>query len=332
MSKYTFIDLFSGIGGFRFGFQPKGGTCVWSCEINPHARRTYCANHDVHDEGIFRDVRDATIYDVPDHDLLVAGFPCQPFSLAGVSKNNALKRTHGFADLARGTMFFQILRLLADHRPAAFLLENVPNLLNHDHGRTFDSVKYLLSGELGYHISHRIIDARPYVPQKRRRIFIAGHLMPGRPTMQDMDLPPDDDGPILAEILHPEDGSEAPEPPYTNGDGSVAERYTLGPGTWETLIRHREKHRNNGNGFGYTLAQRDGPTRTLTARYGKDGQEILISQPTLLRPRRLTPRECSRLMGMPQLRIPVSDTQAYRQLGNSVVPRLVEDIAAHITQ
>ena len=327
-----FVDLFAGIGGFRFGFQPKGGTCVWSCEINPHARRTYCANHEVTDQDIFRDVREAGPNDVPDHDLLVAGFPCQPFSLAGVSKNNALKRAHGFNDQDRGTMFFQILRLLSTHRPAAFLLENVPNLLRHDEGRTFATVQSLLEDELGYHISHRVIDARPYVPQKRRRLFIAGHLMPGRPTMQHMELPPTDCGPVLAEILHPEDGSEPPEDPYTRSDGSVHERYTLGEGTWNALIRHREKHRNSGHGFGYTIADPTQPTRTLTARYGKDGQEILIDQPHNVRPRRLTPRECSRLMGMPQLNIPVSDTQAYRQLGNSVVPRLVEDIATFITQ
>ena len=674
---YKFIDLFSGIGGFRFGFQPKGGTCVWSCEINPYARRTYCANHDVEDQDIFRDVKDATPQDVPDHDLLVAGFPCfaretmilttqgyvpiqeirtgakvlthlgrwrtvtsvmkreniptriikaqgipgivttdehpfytrriqthsskstggitcleeakwvpaqdlnsetrlaqvlpdptpddgtiefwwlagryladgytmmrnqtsdaarpdhstskiiitchpdesqeladkirqagyygtlaredpadkhiisdqklyqwitqfgkyahgkrlpaaaleleqakakamlegyfsgdghpadrgtatcweasstskalalgiallsqrvygvvatvmkyqpaptkeiqgrlgnqptrwviriptrnhsaiiegkygwkkvhtneptckaetvwnisveedesyvadgavvhncQPFSLAGVSKNNALQRAHGFNDQDRGTMFFHILRLLATHRPAAFLLENVPNLLRHDNGRTFAIVQDLLQGELGYHISHRVIDARPYVPQKRRRIFIAGHLMSDRPNLEDMPLPPASSGPVLRQILHPEDGSEQIEDPYTLDNGAVNSRYTLGEGTWNALLRHREKHRNSGNGFGYTVADPNEPTRTLTARYGKDGQEILIDQPGKVRPRRLTPRECSRLMGMPELNIPVSDSQAYRQLGNSVVPKLVEDIAAHITQ
>ena len=332
MSEYRFIDLFAGIGGFRFGFQPKGGTCVWSCGINPYARRTYCANHHVQDEDIFRDIKDASPQDVPDHDLLVAGFPCQPFSLAGVSKNNALKRSHGFADLARGTMFFQILRLLATHRPGAFLLENVPNLLAHDGGQTFATIQHLLTNELGYHISHRVLDARPYVPQRRRRVFIAGHLLPGRPTMADMELPPEEHGPVLSEILHPEDGSEEPEVPYTKPDGAVSEQYTLGPGTWNTLLRHRQKHRDNGNGFGYTIANPAEATRTLTARYHKDGQEILIQQPGQERPRRLTPRECSRLMGMPKLKLVVSDTQAYRQLGNSIVPRLVEDIAAHITQ
>lgn len=331
-NRYSFIDLFAGIGGFRFGFQPNGGYCVWSCEIDKYARQTYCRNHDERDEDIFRDVFEAGPQDVPDHDVLIAGFACQPFSLAGVSKNNALGRPHGFADQTRGTLFFEIVRILASHRPYAFLLENVPHLVNHDRGRTFDTVKNLLEDELGYHISHRVIDARPWVPQHRRRIFIAGHQQRDRPRLEDMALPPEEEGPVLADIIHPQDGSEDEERPYTYGHMAVPDqKYTLGQGTWETLLRHRAKHENAGNGFGYTIADPNGPSRTLTARYGKDGQEILIDTGGDI-PRRLTPRECSRLMGMPDLVIPVSDTQAYRQLGNSVVPPLVEAIAEHIME
>ena len=255
---------------------------------------------------------------------------CQTFSLQGVSKLNALGRPHGFQDTTRGTLFFEICRILAEHRPQAFLLENVPNLVHHDGGRTFQAVLEILGGELRYHVSHRILDARPYVPQSRRRVFIAGHREADRPRLEDLELPPPGTGPSLADILHPQDGSELPEEPFTTGPmAAVAPRYTLGDGTWMALLRHRSKHHQAGNGFGYTLADPQEATRTLTARYHKDGQEILIRQEGA-NPRRLTPRECARLMGMPQLRIPVSDTRAYWQLGNSVVPPLVERIAAHL--
>ena len=328
---YTFIDLFAGIGGFRFGFEPQGGICVWSCEINPHSRRTYSTNHRTPERKIFPDVRSATAEDVPDHDILIAGFPCQPFSQAGISKNNSLGRPHGFADETRGTLFFEIIRILASHRPRSFLLENVPHLLKHDQGRTFGTIKYLLEEELGYRTSHRIIDARPFVPQRRRRIFIAGHAGADRPMLRDLELPGEEQGPKLADILHPQDGSEEPEPPYTEGLlAQVGAKYTLGEGTWRTLLNHRAKHQKAGNGFGYSIADPQEPARCLTGRYGKDGQEILVRQEDNPLPRKLTPRECSRLMGMDQLEIPVSDSQIYRQLGYAVVPPLVETIAAQM--
>ena len=183
--RYRFLDVFAGISGFRFGFEPQGGECVWSCEIDPYARRTYVANHRERMEDIFPDVRKAGPEDVPDHEVLIAGFSCQTFSKAGVSKLNALGRPHGFEDTTRGTLFFEICRILATHRPVAFLLENVPNLVHHDDGRTFQAVRDILTGELGYHISHRVLDARSYVPQHRRRVFIAGHLEPDRPRLDD---------------------------------------------------------------------------------------------------------------------------------------------------
>ena len=323
-----FIDLFAGIGGFRFGFEPQGAGCVWSCEINPYSRRTYARNHRTHEDEIFQDIRDAVPEVVPDHDILIAGFDCAPFSKAGVSKNNSIGKPHGFADETKGTLFFEVVRILASHRPESFLLENVPNLVNHDQGRTFNTVEYLLKEELGYHISHRVIDARAWVPQHRRRIFIAGQRSKDRPSLRDIDLPRGDQGPALSNILHPEDGSERPEEPYTMGhQAEVHPRYTLGDRTWEALKRHRAKHENAGNGFGYSIAEPGEPTRTMTGRYGKDGQEILVRTRDGENPRKLTPRECSRLMGMPDLIIPVSDTQAYRQLGHSVVPPLVERIA-----
>ena len=327
---YRFLDVFAGIGGFRFGFEPAGGECVWSCEIDPYARRTYCANHNAREEDIFPDVRLAGPRDVPDHEVLIAGFSCQVFSKAGVSKLNSMGKPHGFRDQVRGTLFFEICRILAENRPIAFLLENVTNLVNHDQGHTFQTVRKILQEELGYHISHRVLDARPYVPQHRRRVFISGHQETDRPRLDDLELPPPEKGPVLANILHPEDGSEEPETPFTEGSmATVSSRYTLGQGTWETLKRHRQNHQQAGNGFGFTIADPAQATRTLTARYYKDGQEILVPQEGR-NPRRLTPRECSRLMGMPQLQIPVSDTRAYRQLGNSVVPPLVEAMAAHL--
>ena len=331
--EYRFIDLFAGIGGFRFGFEPKGGGCIWSCEINPHSRRTYARNHNTREDEIFPDVRDAVPEVIPDHDILIAGFDCSPFSKARVSKNNSMGRPHGFADETRGTLFFEVVRILASHRPKAFLLENVPHLVNHDQGRTFGTVMYLLKEELGYQVSHRIIDARPWVPQRRRRIFIAGHKEKDKPGLHQLDLPDENEGPALFEIIHPEDGTETVEEPYTAGAlAEVHKRYTLGPGTWETLRRHRAKHQSAGNGFGYTIARPQDAARTLTARYGKDGQEILLDRPGAAAPRKLTPRECARFMGMPKLVIPVSDTQAYRQLGRSVVPPLVETIAAQMME
>lgn len=327
--KYRFLDIFAGIGGFRFGLEPAGGVCVWSCEINRYARRTYSVNHDVDEDDIHQDVRTADAGDIPDHDMLIAGFPCQPFSRAGVSRNRSLNRPDGFMDLTRGTLFFEIARVLGSHRPETFLLENVPNLLTHDHGHSFHVILQVLSQELGYHVSHRIIDARHYVPQRRRRLFIAGQLMRDCPDLDNLRLP--DNEPTLSAVLHPEDGSEAAEPPYTNGpEARVNPRYTLMEGTWQALQRHRLKHAASGHGFGFTIADPGAPARTLTARYGKDGQEVLIASPECERPRRLTPRECSRLMGMPRLTIPVSDRQAYQQLGNSVVPALVEDLADYL--
>ncbi|MBD8065152.1 DNA (cytosine-5-)-methyltransferase [Devosia sp. PTR5] len=328
---FTFIDLFAGIGGLRLGFEAIGGRCVFTSEWNKFSRETYRANFE-DDHPIDGDITKISATDIPAHDVLLAGFPCQPFSIAGVSKKNSLGRSHGFLDETQGTLFFDVVRILSHHRPKAFLLENVKNLLSHDKGNTMRVILHALD-ELGYAVDHRVIDARAWVPQHRERIFIAGFRrdLPTSFTLNDIRIP--DASPRLSSILHPEDGSERPEPPFTEGaKGKVSSRYTLTPRLWEYLQNYAAKHKAAGNGFGFGLFGPDGVARTLSARYYKDGSEILIAQPGGI-PRRLTPRECARLMGFDRLgsnrpwTIPVSDTQAYRQFGNAVAAPVAISIA-----
>ena len=332
-AQFTFVDIFAGIGGMRLGFEAAGGSCVFTCEWDKHCQQTYRANFG--DEEIAGDIREVPARGIPPHDVLLAGFPCQPFSIAGVSKKNALDSPHGFDCEAQGTLFFDLARLIDYHRPKAFLLENVRNLKSHDGGRTLQTIDSILSGELNYHVTHRIIDGQSWVPQHRERIFIAGFRESNGFDLNDMPLPKPDPAPVLADVLHPEDGTEAAEGHYTIGDmGAVNERYTLTEHLWGYLQAYAEKHRRRGNGFGYGLAGRSGIARTLSARYYKDGSEILIRQDGEL-PRRLTPRECARLMGFDgpagsEFTIPVSDTQAYRQFGNAVVVPVVRDIAEYM--
>jgi DNA (cytosine-5)-methyltransferase 1 len=329
--QFTFIDLFAGIGGFRRGFQDAGGSCVFTSEWDQHAQKTYRANygdHDVH--GDITQVPDA---EIPDHDVLLAGFPCQPFSIAGVSKKNALGRKHGFECETQGTLFFDIERIIDAKQPKAFVLENVKNLQSHDRGRTFDVIRRTLEEKLGYRIAYRIIDAKSFVPQHRERIFIVGlrRDLEARFDFAEVALPAPDDGPKLARILHPENGSEAPEERFTDEFGRVLPKYTLTPALWKYLQDYARKHRAAGNGFGFGLVGPEDVARTLSARYYKDGSEILIRRPSGP-PRKLTPRECARLMGFDRpgrepFRIPVSDTQAYRQFGNAVAVPVVEAVA-----
>ena len=258
-----------------------------------------------------------------------------PFSLAGVSKKRSLNEPHGFACEAQGTLFFDLARLIGHHRPKAFLLENVKHLLGHDGGQTFEVIRSILADKLGYHISYRVIDAKAWVPQHRERIFIVGFRDDTDFDLRQMLLPDDSGGPELGDILHSEDGSEEPEPHYTEGElGTVSERYTLSEHLWDYLQAYAAKHQGKGNGFGYGLVGRSDIARTLSARYYKDGSEILVMQEGK-RPRRLTPRECSRLMGFDGLTeshfvIPVSDTQAYRQFGNAVAVPCVQAIAEYM--
>lgn len=331
--SFSFIDLFAGIGGLRKGFESAGGKCVFTCEWNRFSRQTYLANFGC-DHAIAGDITRVHETAIPSHDVLLAGFPCQPFSIAGVSKKNALGRAHGFLDKTQGTLFFDVARIIAHHRPAAFLLENVKNLASHDKGNTFRVIRETLE-ELGYTIDYRIIDGRGFVPQHRERIFIAGFREDSGFSFDSLEIPGKQAGPTLGTILHPQDGSEEAEAPYTEGElAAVNPKYTLTPKLWQFLQEYSEKHRLKGNGFGYGLFGPDGVARTLSARYYKDGSEVLIRQEGE-RPRRLTPRECSRLMGFDkpgesEFEIPVSDTQAYRQFGNAVVVPVIEAIAKHM--
>ncbi len=329
-NEFTFIDLFAGIGGMRMAFERVGGKCVFTSEWNKHAVQTYHANFAC-DHAVHGDITSIEVQDIPPHDMLVAGFPCQPFSIAGVSKKNALGRPHGFLDETQGTLFFDIARILEYHRPTTFLLENVKNLASHDKGKTFRVIRETLE-KLGYTIQWRILDAKALLPQHRERVFIVGFSEDVEFDFSEMKYPDPLAGPRLGSILHPEDGTELPEPPYTTTPaGKVNDRYTLSTKLWEYLQNYAKKHRAKGNGFGYGLVGPEDVTRTLSARYYKDGSEILIRQEHN-HPRRLTPRECARLMGFDSpkgasFQIPVSDTQAYRQFGNAVAVPVVETIA-----
>ena len=267
--------------------------------------------------------------------MLVAGFPCQPFSLAGVSKKNSLGREHGFRCDTQGTLFFDLARIIEHHRPAAFLLENVRNLTSHDKGNTFRVIRRTLEEELGYTIDFRLVDSRSWVPQGRKRILIAGFRKDTGFDFESMEIPDPERGPKLGSILHGVEQEEPDEPPFTDG-GKVADKYTLSPGLWQYLRDYKKKHSAAGNGFGFGLVGPDDVTRTLSARYHKDGSEILVRRGTgRARPRRLTPRECARLMGFDRpgessFTIPVSDTQAYRQFGNSVVVPMAVAVAGHM--
>lgn len=301
---FTFIDLFAGIGGFRLAFETLGGECVFSSEWDKHAASTYCANFG---ETPFGDITlEDTQARIPDHDLLCAGFPCQPFSLAGVSKHVSLGREHGFAHPTQGTLFFEVAQVIRKRRPSMFLLENVKNLVGHDHGHTFKVITETLVDELGYSVSWQVVDAAALVPQHRERVYLVGFrdpipfTFPGLPAS----------GHSLRSIL----------------DSDVDSKYTLSDKLWTYLQAYAQKHRAAGNGFGFGLANLDGVSRTLSARYHKDGSEILIPQGGQ-NPRRLTPRECARLMGFPaEYQIVASDTQAYRQFGNSVAVPVIAAI------
>ncbi|GLR64124.1 DNA (cytosine-5-)-methyltransferase [Marinospirillum insulare] len=356
---FKFIDLFAGIGGIRKGFEEQGGLCVFTSEWDKFARRTYKANFacDNSFHTFNEDIRDVTLSKdtskteqeaykhinqvVPDHDVLLAGFPCQPFSLAGVSKKNALGVKHGFECDTQGTLFFDVARIIAAKRPSAFVLENVKNLKSHDRGKTFKIIMKTLD-ELGYSIADadhlgakdpKIINGCNWVPQNRERIILVGfrrdlNVHEGF-SLKDLPLPANT--PSLGDILEP----------------IVDEKYLLTPKLWEYLFNYAKKHQEKGNGFGFGLVGPEDRARTLSARYYKDGSEILIDRGwdfekpitdkanLINRPRRLTPIECARLMGFntPQgneFKIPVSDTQAYKQFGNSVIAPMFSAIAKHM--
>jgi DNA (cytosine-5)-methyltransferase 1 len=324
---FTFIDLFAGIGGLRRAMESAGGRCIFTSEWDKYAQQTYIANFPDNRLPV-GDIREVDAEDIPAHDVLVAGFPCQPFSIAGVSKKNALGRAHGFDDETQGTLFFDVLRILMHHRPAAFMLENVKNLKSHDKGRTFEVIRRKLTEELGYTLETRIIDAGHFVPQHRERIVMVGFREATGFSFDDVHLPTYGSR-RMRHVLHPENGTEQPEGHFTVGpDAVVSDKYTLTDKLWAYLQGYAAKHKAKGNGFGFGMVDGDSISRTLSARYYKDGSEILISRGEGNNPRRLTPRECARLMGYPDdFRIPVSDTQAYKQFGNSVAVPVFAEVA-----
>ena len=307
--NFTFIDLFAGIGGMRIAFETAGGHCVYSNEWNKYCQRTYFSNFGEVPDG---DITKVVAENIPDHDILVAGFPCQPFSIAGVSKKNSLGRATGFEDKTQGTLFFDVCRILKAKRPKAFMLENVKNLCSHDKGHTFKVICESLE-ELDYDVFYQVIDGQNYVPQHRERILIVGFDRKrfGTDVNFTFDITPVTPKKVMADIL----------------ESYVPDKYTLSDKLWQYLQDYAAKHKAAGNGFGYGIAPRDGVARTLSARYYKDGSEVLIAQDGK-NPRKLTPRECARLQGFPDtFKIPVSDTQAYKQFGNSVVVPLMTDVA-----
>ncbi len=311
--SFKFIDLFAGIGGIRLAFQKAGGKCVFSSEYNKFAKVTYEANFG---EVPFGDITIIDERNIPDHDVLLAGFPCQPFSIAGVSKKKSLGRKHGFLDETQGTLFFDIARILREKRPKSFMLENVKNLVAHDKGRTFEVI-YNTLDELGYSIHFRVLDGKHFVPQHRERILIVGFDRKVFKGNENFEFPhlPQTQKTIRAILVN-------------NADA----KYTLSDKLWTYLQNYAAKHKAKGNGFGFGLADIDGISRTLSARYYKDGSEILIPQDGM-NPRRLTPRECARLQGFPDsFVIPVSDNQAYRQFGNSVVTPLMYSVAKKVVK
>lgn len=311
---FGFIDLFAGIGGMRIGLERLGGRCLFTSEWDKYCQKTYKAWFG---DEVAGDITKISASDIPDHDVLAAGFPCQPFSIAGVSKKNSLGRAHGFKDATQGNLFFNLATIIQIKRPPAIMLENVKNLRSHDKGRTWNVIRSTLE-DLDYAIFDNVIDAAAWVPQHRERIFIVGfdrRVFGNAPPFR-FPEEPTNNAPKLRSILE-----KKPD-----------RKYTLTEHLWKYLQAYAARHKEKGNGFGYGLADLDGVTRTLSARYYKDGSEILISRGGKP-PRRLTVRESARLMGFPDdLPIVVSDTQAYKQFGNAVVPAVVEAVGAEISR
>ena len=311
--KFKFIDLFAGIGGIRLAFQNNGGKCVFTSEWDSFAKKTYEANFG---EVPFGDITEISEKEIPDHDILLGGFPCQPFSIAGVSKKNSVGRQHGFLDKTQGTLFFDIARIIEHKKPKVFMLENVKNLVSHDKKKTFKVITETLT-ELGYSVHYKVLDAKHYVPQHRERIIIVG---------------------FKKSVFNEHESFEFPNPPEVELsvreilEKKVEDKFTLSDKLWNYLQEYKKKHQAKGNGFGYGLTDLNGVSRTLSARYFKDGAEILIPQKGK-NPRRLTPRECARIQGFPDnFVIPVSNNQAYKQFGNSVAMPLIQAVGKNIVR
>lgn len=319
--KFTFIDLFAGIGGFRLALQNLGGLCVYTSEYDKYAQKTYFANYG---ETPFGDItkEEVKAFIPKKFDILCGGFPCQPFSIAGVSKKNSLGRKHGFDDEKQGNLFFHVAEIIEEHRPKAFFLENVKNLVSHDKGNTFKVIRQTLL-DLGYSFDHRVLNGKHFVPQHRDRTIMVGFdkSVFGENMKFDFDL-----------VKLPEANHKIKS--ILKND--VDPKYTLSDHLWNYLQEYAKKHKEKGNGFGYGLVDLNGISRTMSARYYKDGAEILIPQNGSA-PRRLTPEEAAALLGYPinqgkrSFRIPVSDNQAYKQFGNSVVMPLIQAVGKELT-
>ena len=326
---FKFIDLFAGIGGLRQAFESIGWKCVFTSERDLACQKTYAENYGCKIDEIAWDITQIEEKNIPKHDVLLAGFPCQPFSIAWVSKRQSLWSPHGFLCGMQGTLFFDVARIIAYHRPKAFLLENVKNLISHDKGNTFKIIKKTLIEDLWYHIQFKVINAKGWVPQNRQRIYIVWFREKTGFNFDDMPILDENKGPKLNAILH--NTKEKGEFPFTKENGEVNDKYSLSPKLWKYLQDYAEKHRIKGNGFGFGLNSENDVARTLSARYYKDWSEILIQRKWKKTPRRLTPRECARLMGFNDtFKIVVSDTQAYKQFWNSVVIPVVKAVAKHM--
>lgn len=319
MAGFEFIDLFAGIGGFRIAAEQLGGSCVFSSEIDKNARETYKANFGEVPFGDIREITEGTDADrkirdqIPDHDLLTAGFPCQPFSRAGVSARNSLGTDHGFLDETQGTLFFDVARIIEEKRPRVVLLENVANIRSHDNGRTFSTIRGVLEQDLRYAFHSAVLNSSSLVPQRRKRCFMVA-FRDGNPDFRFPELT----GPDL-----PLRSVLEPLPP---------EIYTISDRLWEGHKRRTTSNRERGTGFTAFEADLEKPSNTIVARYYKDGKECLIPQEGK-NPRFLTPRECARLQGFPEKFIPHSSrSAAYKQFGNAVTVPLVVKIMEQIIQ
>jgi DNA (cytosine-5)-methyltransferase 1 len=296
-----FIDLFCGIGGFRIAFERAGCECVFSCDWDKHSQITYAANFGETPHG---DIHSVAVDDIPKFDILCAGFPCQPFSIAGVSKKLSLGRKHGFEDKEQGNLFFDLASIINFHQPPAFVLENVKHLQRHDQGRTFEIIYRTLTEELGYTVYHKVIDARSVVPQHRERIFLIG-FKPWR-HFEFPEFPAE--GPKLDTILA----------------ADVPDKYTLTDHLWQYLQDYAKKHQAAGNGFGFGLFTGNDVARTLSARYYKDGSEILISQGSRKEPQRRSrfaknPRAMFRKKCQLRQRRIVGQTQRLPRIGTEIL-------------
>jgi DNA (cytosine-5)-methyltransferase 1 len=303
---FRFIDLFAGVGGFRIAMQSVEGECVFSSEWDKGAQQTYSLNFG---ELPWGDIRTIPATCIPDHDVLCAGFPCQPFSLAGVSARTAVNRPNGFHCQTQGTLFFEVMRIVREKRPSILFLENVKNLVSHDHGRTFKIIRENIEAE-GYSFNFRVIDASSRVPQKRLRCYMVCVRGGGGFDFPDI---------------------SGPEIPLRAALGEdVSDQYTLSDRMWAGHQTRTERNLGRGAGFTAFSADLDKPAHTLVARYYKDGKECLVPQEGK-NPRMLTPRECARLQGFPErFQLPQSKAVAYKQMGNSVAVPVISEIAQAI--